>query len=112
MSDGEQRKLAAIMFTDMVGYSALAQRDETLAIELLEEQRRRLRSLFAQFNGVEVDCTGDGFWVEFASALEATRCRSRSGNPSPGAMLRRRTKSVSRSLSEFTWAMSSTAVAR
>jgi class 3 adenylate cyclase len=35
----EQRKLAAIMFTDMVGYSALAQRDEGLALELLEEHR-------------------------------------------------------------------------
>ena len=36
----EQRKLAAIMFTDMVGYSALAQRDDKLALELLEEHRR------------------------------------------------------------------------
>jgi hypothetical protein len=35
----EQRKLAAIMFTDMVGYSALAQRDDKLALELLEEHR-------------------------------------------------------------------------
>jgi hypothetical protein len=35
----EQRKLAAIMFTDMVGYSALAQRDEELALELLDEHR-------------------------------------------------------------------------
>ena len=35
----EQRKLAAIMFTDMMGYSGLAQRDEKLALELLEEHR-------------------------------------------------------------------------
>jgi hypothetical protein len=39
----EKRKLAAIMFTDMVGYSALAQRDEVLALELLEEHRALLR---------------------------------------------------------------------
>ena len=40
----EQRRLAAIMFTDMVGYSALAQRHEVLALELLEEHRGLLRS--------------------------------------------------------------------
>jgi hypothetical protein len=44
--DAEQRKLAAIMFTDMVGYSALAQRDDRLALELLEEHRRLLREIF------------------------------------------------------------------
>ena len=38
-ASAEQRKLAAIMFTDMVGYSGLAQRDEKLALELLEEHR-------------------------------------------------------------------------
>ena len=46
MSAGEQRKLAAIMFTDMVGYSALSQRDDKLALELLEEHRRLLREIF------------------------------------------------------------------
>src|SRR5947209_5629015 len=58
----EQRKLAAIMFTDMVGYSALTQRNEKLALELLEEQRRLLRALFPQFAGREVETTAMVFW--------------------------------------------------
>ena len=50
----EQRKLAAIMFTDMVGYSALSQRDDKLALELLEEHREILRKIFPKFNGTEI----------------------------------------------------------
>src|SRR5206468_5214119 len=70
----EQRKLAAIMFTDMVGYSALSQRNEQLAQELLEEHRALLRPLFACFNGTEIKTIGDAFLIEFHSALEAAQC--------------------------------------
>ena len=59
----EQRKLAAIMFTDMVGYSALAQRDEGLALELLDEHRALLRPAFLKHQGQEVKTIGDGFLV-------------------------------------------------
>jgi len=54
----EQRKLAAIMFTDMVGYNALSQRNEALALELLEEHRGVLRGLFPS-PGIESQ-TGSG----------------------------------------------------
>src|SRR6266478_5820525 len=70
----EERKLAAIMFTDMVGYSALAQRDDKVALELLEEHRRLLRELFPRFHGTEIKTIGDAFLVEFGSALEAAQC--------------------------------------
>lgn len=69
-----ERKLAAIMFTDMVSYSALAQKNEPLALELLEEHRQLLRPLFPKFNGVEIETAGDSFFVEFVSALDAARC--------------------------------------
>ena len=70
----EERKLAAIMFTDMVGYSALAQRDESLAVELLEEHRALLRPVFLKHKGEEIKTIGDGFLVEFASAVAAVNC--------------------------------------
>jgi adenylate cyclase len=70
----EERQLAAIIFTDMIGYSAMAQRDEARALELLEEHRQIVREILARFHGTEIKTIGDAFLLQFRSALEAVQC--------------------------------------
>jgi TolB-like protein/Tfp pilus assembly protein PilF len=59
------------MFTDVVGYSAITSLDERRALKLVEEHRGILRGAFQRYGGRVVKTMGDGFLVEFASAVEA-----------------------------------------
>jgi TolB-like protein/class 3 adenylate cyclase len=68
------RRFAAIMFTDMVGYSALTQENESLSMELVKIQRVILRQCFSVHEGNEIKSTGDGFLVEFPTAIQAVDC--------------------------------------
>jgi len=69
-----ERKLAAIMFTDMVGYSSLAQGNEALALKLLDRHQKIVRSIFPKYSGKEIETAGDSFFIEFQSAVEAANC--------------------------------------
>lgn len=69
----EQRRLAAIVFTDIVGYSAFSERNEALAMRLLDNHNSLVRRVMEQHGGREVKTIGDSFLLEFPSALEAVR---------------------------------------
>jgi class 3 adenylate cyclase/putative methionine-R-sulfoxide reductase with GAF domain len=73
MSKGT-RRLAALMFTDMVGYSAVARKNEQLAKELVDEHRAISRKALFKYHGRERDTAGDGFFLEFPSAVQAVEC--------------------------------------
>jgi LuxR family maltose regulon positive regulatory protein len=74
MKDKKVRQLAAVMFADIVGYTALMQRDEQLASTV----RKRHRAVFEQQHKVHqgkiVQYYGDGVLSVFKSAVEAVQC--------------------------------------
>jgi TolB-like protein/class 3 adenylate cyclase/Tfp pilus assembly protein PilF len=70
----EQRKLAAVLAADVVGYSRLMGRDEAGTLARLKEHRaQRLQPALASYAGRLVKLTGDGALAEFPSAVGALR---------------------------------------
>ena len=70
-----QRRLAVILATDVVGYSALMERAEEATYAEFERLKRELiEPSLSRHEGRLIKTTGDGALVEFASPLAATRC--------------------------------------
>src|SRR5438876_2163374 len=62
------------MFTDLVGYSSMTSLNEGFALKLLEDHRSLLQPIFGKHGGTVVKTVGDGFLVEFPSAVESVNC--------------------------------------
>jgi TolB-like protein/class 3 adenylate cyclase len=69
-----KRELAAIMFSDIAGYTAIMGRDEHQAMHALAAHRELLRSLLPRFNGRLIGEIGDGTLSSFQSAVDAVSC--------------------------------------
>ncbi len=73
-SEPVERRLAAIMNADVVGYSRLMAQDEEATVRMVTFYRQEVEMLVPQHRGQLHDFTGDNFLAEFPSTLEAVRC--------------------------------------
>src|SRR5689334_21515332 len=70
----QHHQLAAILYTDIEGYTAIMQQDEQRAISLKDRHRKVLQTKHEEFNGKIVQFYGDGTLSIFQSAIEAVQC--------------------------------------
>lgn len=75
MSEGTQRRLAAIVATDVAGYSRLVGLDEEGTLTALRTLRKELIDpLLAKHGGRVANTAGDSLLLEFPSVVDAVRC--------------------------------------
>ena len=73
-TDGDRRRLSAIVVADVVGYSLLIGSDETGTLSAFRNIRERIvEPLLARYGGRVVKVMGDGLLLEFASAINAVK---------------------------------------
>ncbi|HET9744732.1 MAG TPA: adenylate/guanylate cyclase domain-containing protein, partial [Chitinophagaceae bacterium] len=81
------RQLAAILFTDIAGYTAMMQRDEQSTVTMVKHHRAVLEKTVAEFDGEVIEFYGDGSLCIFTSITQAVHCAYRiqqlmqQGNP-------------------------------
>jgi len=70
----QSRQLAAIMFTDIVGYTAMMQQNEQKAVTVIKHYNTALEKSVSQYNGQVLNYYGDGSLCIFHNALDAVSC--------------------------------------
>ncbi len=68
------RQLAAIMFTDIVGYTAMMGKDEKLAFQVLQDNRNLQKPLIETHGGLYIKELGDGTLASFTTVIDAVNC--------------------------------------
>ena len=74
MASESKRKLAAIVFTDIVGFTRLSAENEPAALELLDKQRELLQPIVHSYRGEWLKEIGDGLLLTFETNLDAVEC--------------------------------------
>src|SRR4030042_1247589 len=74
VENNQQRKLAAIMFTDIVGYSQMMEHDESGTLSFLQFHNALVRMEIEDCQGQVIKTVGDAFLAEFSSAVNAVKC--------------------------------------
>ena len=70
----QSRQLAAIMFTDIVGYTAIMQQNEAKAVAVIKHYNSVLEKWVTHFKGQVINYYGDGSLCIFSSATDAVNC--------------------------------------
>jgi len=73
----ETRRLAAIMFTDIVGFSRQMGADEARMLRLLAVHNQVIEQTVAEHRGQVIKTVSDAFLVDFPSVVNAVRCAQR-----------------------------------
>jgi len=74
LPNSQQRRLAAILFTDIVGYTATMQQDEHSAVIMIKRHRDALSKSVSAHAGEILNDYGDGHLCIFSSSVEALQC--------------------------------------
>jgi adenylate cyclase len=101
----ETRKLAAIMFTDMVGFSRQMGSNEARTLRLLAVHNHVIEQAVGAHHGHIVKTAGDGFLVEFPSVVHAVQCAQHLHAQFRTHNTAHEPPSRSTSASGFTWAI-------